>query len=52
MTEEQEKALEELMESLKNQLEQYRKINLDYYLKTIGEIEKIIKSYNSRDEKN
>lgn len=50
MNEEQERALDELMEILKKQLELYRKENLDYYLKTLGEIEKMIKNYLNADE--
>lgn len=45
MSREQEKALVDMMEELKKQLEPYKKLDSDYYLKTLGEIDKLIRRY-------
>lgn len=45
-----EQEFEEMIELLKKQLDPYRKTNLDYYLKIIGEVEKMIRKYRNPNE--
>lgn len=40
-----QKLFEEMMRELKETLEYYRKLDHDYYLKTLGEMEKMLRKY-------
>ncbi|MGE7610478.1 hypothetical protein ACQKML_28505 [Peribacillus frigoritolerans] len=46
----QEQAIEETLRILKKQLEPYKKIDYDYYLKTIGELEKVAKKFQNPEK--
>lgn len=45
-----DKLFEEMMKELRETLEYYREMDHDYYLKTLGEMEKMLKKYFGMNE--
>lgn len=50
MYQNKDKLFEEMMKELEQTLEYYKKLDHDYYLKTLGEMEKMLKKYFGMNE--